>query len=274
VVTRRSALDSQPVPGLIAESSSERQRTQSIRTDAAIAVTWLNAAQDAKATASYLRVVSIRKDLEELRLKREEVKRTFGPDPTAWEAAVHQHKKNRAALESAVKRGQELSLGLSTTFPADQPHTREAERRSFRWIERFAAALNARLAKYKFHPEIAYAYRLPGSISVMQNLWAGGMVPDVKERWFQTKLNGWTISEGDAVLSLVRLDLTSELHKVALCGMCEKRWRVAAKSHYKFCSDGCRETYYAKSPNYHRRKAAAQRKYRENRKRAEAAGIA
>ena len=80
-----------------------------------------------------------------------------------------------------------------------------------------------------------------------------------------------TINEGDAVISLVRLAETGELVKVRLCEMCKERWRVAAKRNYRFCSDQCREGFYTKSPDYHSRKAANQRKYRENLKRIQAA---
>lgn len=260
------------MPGLASETSDARQRANAIRSDAAVAVTWLNAARDSRAMSSYRRVVSIREDLEELRLKREGVRETFGPDPEVEAAAVRQHEKNKALLRAAVERGDKPPLGLATTFPADRwPGAEKEYGKSLRQIGRLADYLNARLLKYKFHPAVAYARN---RLSVAQNLWAGGMVPDVKGRWFQTKLNGWTISEGDAVLSLVRLDLSGELHKVTLCGMCKKRWRVAAKSHYKFCSPECRIAYYAKSPDYHSRKAATQRTYRENKKLSEAAGLA
>jgi hypothetical protein len=93
------------------------------------------------------------------------------------------------------------------------------------------------------------------------------MVPDQKERWFQMYVGDQTISEADAVISLVRLAETGDLRKVRLCEMCKERWRVAAKRNYRFCSGECREAFYAKAPDYHSRKAANQRKYRENLKR-------
>src|SRR6266581_3478633 len=84
------------------------------------------------------------------------------------------------------------------------------------------------------------------------------------KRWFQMTIGQETISEADAALSLVRLAETGELGKVRLCEMCKERWRVAAKRSYRFCSDRCREDFYAKAPDYHGRKAANQRRYREN----------
>ncbi len=272
-VTRRNALNAQPVPGLAGQKSDDRQRALAIRSDAAVAVTWLNAAREAKAMSSYRRVVSIRDDLGELRSKREEVRETFGPDPQAWNAAVEQLQKKKAAQRMAIRRGEKPDPdALSpTAFPSDRGTDADYDK-SLRQIERFSISLNARLSKYKFRPAVAYA-RLPGTISAVQNIWAGGMVPDVKKRWFQTTLNGWPISEGDAVLSLVRLDLSGELHKVALCEMCKKNWRVAAKSHYKFCSGECRVAYYAESPDFNSRKAANQREYREREKRKEAEAL-
>ena len=79
-----------------------------------------------------------------------------------------------------------------------------------------------------------------------------------------------TISEADAVISLVRLAETGDLRKVRRCEMCKERWLVAAKRNYRFCSDRCRETFYASSSDYHSRKAANQRRYRENLKRNQA----
>ena len=93
------------------------------------------------------------------------------------------------------------------------------------------------------------------------------MVPDDNRRWFQMTIGDETISEADVVVSLVRLAECRELKKVRLCETCKRRWLVAAKSNFRFCSDRCREDFYAKSPDYHDRKAANQRRYRDNLKR-------
>ena len=97
------------------------------------------------------------------------------------------------------------------------------------------------------------------------------MVPDSNKRWFQMKINAWTISEADVVLALVRLDLSGEVHKVRLCEMCKDRWRVAEKSNYRFCSAQCREAFYVSQPGYDEQKAKNQRKYRTNLKKIHAA---
>jgi hypothetical protein len=84
-------------------------------------------------------------------------------------------------------------------------------------------------------------------------------------------IHNWPISEADAALALVRLDLTGELAKVALCRMCKARWVVVSKSSYQFCSRQCREGFYTTSPDYHDRKAANQKRYRLNLRRREKA---
>jgi len=216
--------------------------------DAAVAVQWLNAAKDAKATRSYQRVVSIRRQLEEFRSLRARLQE-YGTDSHAWKKAARKQEKQRA-LVNAGKRG------LTVTFPAVDYDT-PAYRRIYSRAERLHSEVNAALCKYAFRPRVTYF--------VAGDVWRGGMVPDDNSRWFQMKTGGWTtVSEADAVLCLVRLDLTGEIGKVRLCETCLDRWRVAAKSNYRFCSSDCREAFYAKQPNYHARKAANQRKYRRN----------
>jgi hypothetical protein len=116
-------------------------------------------------------------------------------------------------------------------------------------------------------------YAMPSArallISSSLTPWWGGMVPNPNSRWFETKLEpsfrgeSRTISEADAVLSLVRLDLVREIGKVRRCQLCQERWRVAAKSSYRFCSAKCREEFYKRLPEYHSRKAANQRAFRK-----------
>jgi hypothetical protein len=120
-------------------------------------------------------------------------------------------------------------------------------------------ALNQALEKYIFRPRATYG--------ILARAWLFGMVPDDNKRWFQITVGDQPISEADAVVSLVRLAETGDLGKVRLCEMCKENWYVRAKSHYKFCDDECRENYYAVSSDYHSRKAANQRRYRENLKR-------
>lgn len=143
------------------------------------------------------------------------------------------------------------------------------------------AALNKALEKYVFRPRATCA--------IFSGRWMFGMVPDEKKKFFRITIGHdyaslmvvdaahatlqppvpprETISEADAVISLVRLAETGELWKVRQCVTCKVRWLVAAKRNYRFCSGHCRDAFYAKSPDYHSRKAANQRKYRENLKR-------
>jgi hypothetical protein len=124
-------------------------------------------------------------------------------------------------------------------------------------------ALAKALEKYIFRPR---------ATMLLYDNWAFGMVPDQNSRCFTIERDGFrTYSEADAVLSLIRLGQTGDLGKIRLCEMCKKRWRFAAKKNYRFCSDQCREDFYAKSPDYHNRKAANQKKYRDREKLKDAA---
>jgi hypothetical protein len=88
------------------------------------------------------------------------------------------------------------------------------------------------------------------------------MVPDEKKRFSQIKVGERTVSEADAVMSLVRLASIGGLKKVHLCKMCKQRWHVAAKRNYRFCSNECWESFYKSAPEYNETKAAIQRRYR------------
>ena len=102
---------------------------------------------------------------------------------------------------------------------------------------------------------------------VASEIWRGGMVPDDNSRWFQMRTDyQTTVSEADAVLALVRLDLTGEIEKVALCQVCGIQWYVQKKRTFRFRGAVCRESYYVNHPDYHKRKAKAQQKYRRNKK--------
>ncbi len=238
-----------------ATGKTERVKQERLLTlnDASIVTQWLNSAQDAKARASYGRVVSIRQQLENLQRLRERFKE-FGPDPKEDARAWRKYEEERAK----VKAGQKAK---PVTFPAYRDS--QGDRKLQRQTNRLASRLNEALSQYTFRPQMAH---VRVGFSVLQNLWAGGMVPDAKEAWFQMKVNGWTISEADAALALVRLDLVGEVSKVGLCEQCRRRWRVAAKTHYRFCGKQCRLEFYASSDNYRRQRVEAQQRYRDRRK--------
>jgi hypothetical protein len=123
-------------------------------------------------------------------------------------------------------------------------------------------SLNEVLGRYIFRPRI--------TLSVYENTWHFGMVPDDNRKSFQIKIGARTIAEADAVMTLVRLDSTGDLRQVHLCKMCRQTWFVAAKRSYQFCSNACRTGFYASSPGYHEKKADIQRRYRTRLKKREA----
>ena len=195
--------------------------------DAQRLVKWLNGA---KRTASHDRVMFIRNELEAL------------PRDFVANAEAYTHASN-----GVVQIGQALG---------DWPKYKlEIQQQLF---DRHTQ-LNTLLERYIFRPRATYV--------IARRWWLLGMAPDDNRRWHKLQFGYEVISEPDAVLSLLRLAETGDLRKVRLCKMCNERWLFAGKRNYRFCSDQCRERFYAKSPDYHSRKAANQRKYREKLKR-------
>ena len=258
---RRTALDSQPLPTQRSQATGRIGREKEDRrislTDATVATKWLNAAKQAEAHTSYEKVRRIYEQLAELRESRLRL-REFGPDPEEWNAAVLAH----LAKKKLLKAGK--IPPFSSTFPGDRITDPKLYEEALRKAGDLVRSLNQQLYKYVFRPQVSYA-RLPGSMTILQALWAGGMAPD-RGRGFETTINGYPIAEADAALSLVRLDLSGDLAKVGLCEMCHERWRVASKRSYRFCSKECREKSYAQLPDYHERKARTQREYRRKEK--------
>lgn len=237
----------------------EKENRRISLSDAAVTAAWLNAAKQVKPHASYNRVLHIHQQLGELRDARLGL-RDFGPGPEKWDAAVRELEKKRKLLKAG-----KISH-FEAHFPSDcNRDTPEGERLYLelsRKADDLARALNKQLHRYIFRPQVAYA-RLPGSISVLQNVWAGGMAPD-RRTGLETTVNGWPVSEADAALALVRLDLSGDLAKIVLCEMCHERWLVVWKKSYRFCSKKCREESYTQLPDYHERKARTQRERRRN----------
>jgi hypothetical protein len=225
----RTAADSQPIPRR--SPPSEREARQVTHGDADKVVQWLNAS---KGTASHERVVAIRQELEEL------------PSEFATHADAYVHSFPRHLLHGDPPRERRRD------WPKEKLRVQ-------RRLGNRHAALNEALEEYVFHPR--------ATCVILGGRWIFGMVPDESKRWYRMTIGQETISEADAVISLVRLAETGDLQKIRLCEMCKECWRVAAKRNYRFCSDQCREDFYASAPDYHNRKAANQRKYRENLKR-------
>jgi hypothetical protein len=137
-------------------------------------------------------------------------------------------------------------------------------RRVWRKSDEQFKALNQTLRHYTFHPGISY--------TLITDMRGAGLVPEASKRRFRLIVGEWVLVEADAVLSLVRLYVRDELHRVQLCERCKTRWRVKAKSHYRFCSPECREAYYSESPDYDERRKKIQQDYRDRQKRNKAAG--
>jgi hypothetical protein len=72
------------------------------------------------------------------------------------------------------------------------------------------------------------------------------------------------VTEAWVAASLASLAASHELGKVHLCTNCQERWHVALRSIDRFCSGQCRDHFHTHSDAYRERKAANQRKYREN----------
>jgi hypothetical protein len=250
--SKRTAVDAQPFPRVTPQTT--RQERLETLSDAEVLVGWLNAAIEANATRSYARVVLILMQLEQLRELRASL-REYNADPHAEQAAIRELKKQRALVEAGEK-------GQVVRFPGRNTNT-ETYKKLYRKTERLHSGLNDALSKYSFVPRV--------TLFLARDDWHGGMVPSENSRWFQIKVIRagklpQTISEADAVLSLVRLDLIGEIGKVRPCQKCQIRWCVRTRSTYRFCGKECREAFYAKHPDYHTRKADAQRKYRLRKK--------
>jgi hypothetical protein len=206
--------------------------------DAVIAVEWLNAVPR---TAAYRRVTAVRAELEELGAMlvslRQERQRWKGRRPKS-DAEIQE---NLDAGRQSVAVGEKLR----------QQHN----------------ALNEQLVRYVYVPALAY--------SLDSGVWRFGMVPK-HSRGPEIKVSDEAfdvlVSESIVVAALARLAANRELYKVRLCEQCKEVWRVSLRVIDKFCSPKCRETFHAKSPGYHERKAASQRDYRDGLRRAKANG--
>jgi len=82
----------------------------------------------------------------------------------------------------------------------------------------------------------------------------------------------YTVSEGDAVLAVLRLAARGLIGRVRLCVTCSERWLYAKHRNYKFCTAKCRENYYVDTDDYRKRKAGQMKQYRERLRQAEQRG--
>jgi hypothetical protein len=238
----RTAYGSHPLPER--STKGKREQARVLRSDAQLVVRWLNAALDSGATASHDRVAGLHRSLTQFAECRVNLQK---PGSTKWSAALVQLEEQRRLVAAGGK-----CKGIR--FPA-----RRYNPKLLRQAEALHESVNQALYQYVFRPRVTYFLH--------SELWLGGMAPDARPEWFETSLNGLHVSEADAVLALIRLDLVGELGKVRLCEMCHRRWCVAARRHYRFCSKGCRESWHETQPGYHERKAKNARRYRQLEKR-------
>jgi hypothetical protein len=209
--------------------------------DAEVAARWLNAS---KGTRSHSRVLAIREQLERLRSGLDLLQKQR-QDLGAKGIDLFKRNKGQTAVRVLAKDG-------------------AAHQRLWRQLNREHRKLNEALSRYVFRLSVGY--------TVITDSRRAGLLPNNEKSYFQMKLDdGSILYEPDAVMSLVRLFLINELHRVRLCEMCKQRWRVAAKSHYRFCSPECRQAFHISADDYNERKARNQKEYRERLKRKELA---
>ena len=128
-------------------------------------------------------------------------------------------------------------------------------------------AFNRLLSRYAHVP--AFAYSIEGGV------WHFGMVPKGSsglEIKLEADFGTVRVNESTVIASLARLAANRDLHKVLLCVQCGERWRVSERRVDRFCSQKCREAWYATSEGYHDRKAKNQRMYRQRVKHGHEAG--
>jgi hypothetical protein len=210
--------------------------------DAIVAVEWLNATPR---TAAYRRVVAMRAELEELAAVLDSLRQQRQQQRQHWKG---KRPKSDAEILENLKDGRD-SAALGEQFRLRHN------------------SLNELLARYTHVPALAY--------SLDSGVWRFGMVPKhpggpeikLSDESFDVRVN-----ESSVVGALARLAANRELYKVRLCEQCRHVWRVSLREIDKFCSQKCREAFHAKSPDFHERKAANQRKYREREKEAIASG--
>ena len=219
---------------------NEREYKRLLSNEGKVAVLCLNASHG---TAAHERLVAIHRKLGELRAGRSELKQ-ISKDIDAEMFPQKMAGPGRAG----TRRHKQLAAKFKTRFQD---------------LDQQQIALNELLARYAFRPCVSYIF--------VSDEWRPGLVPDTNQRFFQTKVGQFTVTEADAAMSLVRLDANGKLHKVRLCKMCRARW-LYGRTIDKYCCDACRDEDRRNSPDYHERKAEAQRKYREGLERGKAAG--
>jgi hypothetical protein len=131
--------------------------------------------------------------------------------------------------------------------------------------------VQARLSRYTFSLRAAdelSVHRRRLRISLRPDPLPDDFVPSTKlskisdNESLITNPGTFRMGEGRAVLCFARLFTSGDSHRLKLCEKCRQRWIAATKSHYRFCSDKCREDTYAASDEYSKRKREQMRRQR------------
>ena len=208
------------------------------RSDASIAVEWLNAA---KGTAAFRRVLAVRQELEELGAMLDGL--------TQQRQAAKDRRPRTQQVELDDLRELAKSHGIQEQFR--QRHN----------------AFNQLLSRYTYVPALAY--------NPDTGAWRFNTIPK-RTRGPELAL-GETLDESNpnrtvsvrageptVVAALARLAAKRELSRVRLCEACRDRWRVSLRAIDKFCSDECRIRFHVHSEEGKRRHREAQMKYRNS----------
>ena len=230
VTTKRRTKFIEAIAPLPKTQSELKQRVRSLaHSDARLAVEWLNAA---KGTVAYRRVLAAREEL------------------TALGDALNSLREQKRVLKGRRPRTeQQLADDARDSLQAAASHEEFRKRHN---------ALNRLLYRYAHVPVLAY--------NVDDGVWRFGMIPKAARGPEIQIADGpiaVRVNESSVVAALSRLAVSRELYKVRLCETCGEQWRVSERKIDRFCSQKCREAFYAKSPDYKERKAANQRDYRE-----------
>jgi hypothetical protein len=159
--------------------------------------------------------------------------------------------------------------GAYHTHGGESPKVKKDKRKLAREANRPYADLQRSLQKYVFHT------RLTGTIGGEWILNFYRPAPKGEFGWKTEyartsepgttviSLPTYTVSEGDAVLAVLRLAQRGLLNRIKLCKTCARTWMYAKHSNYRFCSEECREAFFMQTDEYRAKKARQMRQYRD-----------
>lgn len=115
--------------------------------------------------------------------------------------------------------------------------------------------INARLARYRLFPQFS-ARSGSGTASG----------PLIYTRWLSRRVHEWdevdeTLTEGDAIRSMVTLAKEGRIQRVRQCLQCGK-WFYARFGHQAYCATKCQQKRYKSDPKWKERRRKYMREYR------------